>query len=447
MIKFKKNIRIAVCAAYCLISVFYLSVVSQAAVRSEPLIRVGLYTGQFNILVSVDAPFELLSDDGKVIAKFNANEKVALSDRGKKIAINGSFSNETYLRIVADENHPIEVNRRKYRGDIAIFNSYGKTGLTAVNTLPLEQYVSGILTKEVSPEWPVEAVKAQAVAARTYAIYNLNKHQTDGFDVCSLTDCQVYGGIESEDARTTKAAEVTRGVIMTYQGKPIPAYFHSSGGGYTENSENVWSNSLPFLKGVVDYDQKSPRYKWEKVFTASELEARFANAGFNLGNLQTFELSKLSIPPVQSADRGVSGRLKTLRISGTRDAIALPGTKVRSLLDLPSTLFDIRIALATKDTLEFDITDSYGDHETKKVDINASPLPEKGFVTDKTSIRRITGRPNERIVFSGFGYGHGIGMSQWGAKAMAEAAPAGETEYFKTILKHYYQGVEISKIY
>lgn len=447
MTNVKTFIRLAVCSAYCFISFFYLSVVSEAAGRSEPLIRVGLYTGQINILVSVDSPFELLNDDGKVIAKFNANEKVALSDKGKNIAINGYPSNETYLRIAADENHSIEINRRKYRGDVVIFNSYGKPGLTAVNTLPLEQYVAGILTKEVSPEWPVEAIKTQAVAARTYALYNLNKHQADGFDVCSLTDCQVYGGVESEDVRTTRAADATRGVIMTYQGKPIPAYFHSSGGGYTENSENVWGTSLPYLRGVADYDQKSPRYKWEKAFTASELEARFANAGFTLGSLQTFELSKLSAPPVQSGDRGVSGRLKTLRVSGTKDAVTLSGAKVRSILDLPSTLFDIRIALATKDTLEFDITDSYGDREIKKVDINASPLPEKGFATDKTSIRRITGRPNERIVFSGFGYGHGVGLSQWGAKAMAEAAPAGDTEYFKIILKHYYQSVEISKIY
>ena len=109
--------------------------------------------------------------------------------------------------VAMDSNdQTIEVNKRRYRGNIDIHPTNGKQGLTVVNTLPLEQYLYGIIAKEMSPEWPLEAVKSQAVAARTYALYNFNKHNEDGYDVCATSNCQVYGGSESETPRAIRAS-------------------------------------------------------------------------------------------------------------------------------------------------------------------------------------------------------------------------------------------------
>ncbi len=318
--------------------------------------------------------------------------------------------------------------------------------MTVVNTLPIEEYLYGIIAKEISPNWSLEAVKAQAVAARTYALYNRNKHKDDGYDVCATTDCQVYGGRESEVPRTIKAVDSTVGQVILYQGKLIPAYFHSSSGGFTENSENVWGTYLPYLRGVVDYDQKSPQYNWEKQLTPSEIEEALSKAGYNIGTLKAIGISPLTTQSINIIDRGVSGRVKIIRFIGTNGSIQLSGEKLRKILSLKSTLFDVHIILPVQKSIEFEITDKVGNQGSKKIEINLPPTSEKGFVTDRKDIHRISGRPNEIVSISGYGWGHGIGLSQWGAKAMAEKGPQDDPTYFKEILKHYYQGVEIKKL-
>lgn len=423
---------------------------ASAAGRTDPAIRVGVLTNQISVLVSADTSYELLNNQGKSIGKYKAQEKVSISARNTGMAVNGVLVATDAISIQpspANGEHYIEVNKRSYHGGIDIRRTNGKAGLTAVNTLPVEHYLYGIIAKEISPEWPLEAVKAQAVAARTYAMFNMNKHQADGFDVCATTDCQVYGGRDSEAVRASKAIDETKGLVALYRGKLIAAYFHSSAGGYTENSENVWGTSLPYLKAVPDFDIKSPHYKWERTYAPAEFEQLLRNAGYEVGKLNVLELSKLRSAPMQLQDRGISGRVKSLRITGSTGTAVITGARLRTVLGLPSTLFDIQTVLPVKNDVEFEITDSYGDRETKKVEIKVAPYPEKGLVTDKDILRRISYRPGETILISGFGWGHGIGLSQWGAKAMAEKAPAGDTEYFKTILKHYYQGIEIQKAY
>lgn len=423
---------------------------ASAAGQQDPDIRVGILTNQISILVSADTTYELIDNQGKSIGKYKPLEKVSVSARNTGLAVNGVLVETPTISIQSSADngdHYIEVNKRRYRGDVDIHRTSGKAGLTAVNTLPLEHYLYGIIAKEISPEWPLEAVKAQAVAARTYAMFNMKKHQADGYDVCATTDCQVYGGRDSEAVRTSKAVDETRGMVAMYRGKLIAAYFHSSGGGYTESSENVWGTYLPYLRAVADFDQKGPHFKWERKYATEEFEQLLKSAGYDVGRLKTIELSKLVSAPVQIQDRGLSGRVKSLQITGSAGTVNITGARLRTALGLPSTLFDIQTVLPVNNKVEFEITDSFGDRETKKVEINVSPYPEKGYVTDKETIRRITYRPNETIMISGLGWGHGVGLSQWGAKAMAEKAPAGDTEYFKTILKHYYQGTEIQKAY
>jgi stage II sporulation protein D len=420
------------------------------AYSPENNIRVGIWSNQRNILVSGDVDYEIVNTDtGKSLGQLSANEKATIAFNGTKFAVNGKMIDADKLSILKLKNnneYSIEVNNKKYRGDIDIHITNGKTGMTVVNTLPLEEYLYGIIAKEISPNWPFEAVKAQAVAARTYALYNRNKYQNDGYDVCATTDCQVYGGRESEVPRAIKAVDATTGQVILYQGKPIPAYFHSSSGGYTENSENVWGTYLPYLRGVVDYDQNSPQYNWEKQLKPSEFEEVLSKAGYNLGTIKAIGISPLGSQPMSTIDRGVSGRVKIIRIIGSNGSIQLTGEKLRKILSLRSSLFDIHVMLPVQKSIEFEITDSVGNQGNKKVEINLPSTNEKGFVTDKEDIRRISGRPNEIIVISGLGWGHGIGLSQWGAKAMAEKGPQDDPTYFKEILKHYYQGVEIKKL-
>lgn len=416
---------------------------------NQPDIRVGIWSNQPNILVSADANFKVVdSDTRKVLGKFDGKQKVTIAVKEANLTVNGTAVAASKLSVLAADgiDSAIEVNRRHYRGEIEIHRTNGKQGLTVVNILPVEQYLYGVIAKEISPDWPLETVKAQAVAARTFALYSLNKYKDDGYDVSAGNDCQVYGGKEGEALRTSQAVDATRGQVILYRGKPVQAFYHSSSGGYTENSENVWGTYFPYLRAVEDFDQKTPNFSWEKNWTPAQLSEALARAGYNIGNLQSIELSPFKSQPVNTFDRGVSGRVKMIQFAGDKGHIQLTGNKLRSILNLNSTLFDIKVIVPVQKSIEFEITDNAGDRESKTVEINVPPGQEKGFL-GREDIHHITVKANESIVFNGFGWGHGLGMSQWGAKVMAEKGPQGDTAYFKEILKHYYQGVDIQRIY
>lgn len=421
----------------------------EAMYLQEPSLRVGIFTNQQSVQISADANFDLISTgSNKVLGSYRAYETVTITARDGSFTINGVPVFATDVNVVQKKDDVmiyieqyVQVNKRRYRGDISIHRTVGKSGITVVNTLPIEQYLYGVIKNEISPEWPIEAVKSQAVAARTYALASYNKHKSDGFDICATTDCQVYGGRESEAPRALAAVDATRGLVLLHSGKLITAYFHSSSGGYTENSENVWSTSQPYLRGVADFDQNCPYFKWEKRVTLAELNQAVYKAGYNVGNLQAIELSPLASPPVATNDRGVSGRVKNIRLLGTNGSVQISGAKMRSILDLKSTLFDI--AFTTKDHMEFAKPVFLGKEKELPPPKNMLALT----IEDNPSIRTVTGEPTDFLIINGFGWGHGLGLSQWGAKGMAEKAPPGNTEYFKDILKHYYQGVEIKKAY
>ena len=415
----------------------------------EPSLRVGILINQPTVQVSAEANFDLTDPaTGKVLSSFRTGDKVTIAAQDKFLTVNGAVVTAKEIGVVVKKNEALyyieqllQVNKRRYRGDLNIHRTAGKTGLTVVNTLPVEQYLYGVIKNEISPDWPLEAVKAQAVAARTYALANYNKHKADGFDVCSTTDCQVYWGRESEAPRALEAVDATRGLVLIHNGKLITAYFHSSSGGYTENSENVWSTPLPYLRGVIDYDQNCPNFSWEKRLTAAEFNQAISKAGYKIGSLQAVELSPLANPPVASTDRGVSGRVKTVRLVGSDGSVQVSGTQLRSMLDLKSTLFDIHIPATSPKAL---LPATRADNKIRLLSSHNKPLPAS---TTTANIRVISDNTEAAVVITGSGWGHGIGLSQWGAKAMAEKAPPGNTEYFVVILKHYYQGVQIKKAY
>lgn len=425
---------------------------SHFSIARQPEIRVGIWSDQVSIMVSADSDFALAdAKTNRRLGGFSAKEKVNVTAKNGRILLNGKPVAAEAVKVLLSAKtgeHYIEINRKRYRGAVGIHRTAEKQGLTVVNTLPLEQYLNGVVPEEMPAEWPMEAVKAQAVAARTFALHHLNKHSEDGYDVCATTHCQVYGGQNSETVQTTKAVADTYGQVLLANGKPIEAIFHSSAGGtFTEDSENVWGTSLPYLRSVADYDQQSPYVHWQKEITPQDLDQALTRAGYTIGPVIAIELSPLGKAPVKAKDRGVSGRVKTIGFIGTKGRAEFSGNQARAILALSSTLFDIKSTVPGPKGIDVKITDRYGDRETKVIDVNVPPRQEKGLLTDKENIIRISGRKNEVWLFSGAGSGHGVGLSQWGAKSMAEQAPKEDVTYFKQILKHYYQSTEVKKVY
>lgn len=414
---------------------------------APPLLRVGLWTKQATIMLSANAPFALFdAASGKCLARYKAGARAfAVAEQGlMKLDGKPLKAARVLARLEkAQEGAGIEVNRKRYRGDIELFLP-DKAGITVVNTLPMEAYLYGIVPGEMPVLWPMEAVKAQAVAARTFALFGMRKHEAEDFNVCATTHCQVYGGMNAEAARGTQAVDDTRGLAALYGGRPINAVFHSSSGGWTENSEDVWGAYLPYLRSVRDYDETAPSYKWEKRFTARELEQKLAAMGHAVGTLQALEVSPLKRDGVNTAsDRTGRGRVKQMRFIGDKGSVLLTGAQTRDLLGLHSALFEARVIVPSEKEIEVPI----GYYYKKRIAVDLPPYAENGLLTDTENIRRIHGRAGEQIVLEGFGWGHGLGMSQWGAKALAEKAAEDDATYFKQILAHYYQGIVVRKVY
>ncbi|MBF2058617.1 MAG: SpoIID/LytB domain-containing protein [Cyanobacterium sp. T60_A2020_053] len=263
-----------------------------------------------------------------------------------------------------------------YRGRVLLLPE--GNGVTAVNYVDMEDYLYSVVGAEAVPSWPQEALKAQAVAARSYALHQRNTSRNGEYDVDSSTKSQVYKGLASEYTTTHQAVKSTADEVMTYDGRVILAVFHSSSGGHTENVEDIWTSPLPYLRGVVDYDQTSPVFQWSKSVEPSQLRQVVGN----IGNIR-------AIVPEKTTPQG---RVVSLRVEGDRSSRSLQGADVRRALDLRSTLF--RMSLA-----------------------------------------------NGGLQVSGRGFGHGIGLSQWGTFYLAQNGVN-----YQQILAHYYQNARISRI-
>ncbi|NJL49640.1 MAG: SpoIID/LytB domain-containing protein [Leptolyngbyaceae cyanobacterium SM2_5_2] len=268
------------------------------------------------------------------------------------------------------------INNTWYRGRVLVMPVEGK--VTAVNWVDLEAYLYSVLGAEMPASWPQEALKAQAVAARSFALYRRDRSASQLYDVGPTTAHQVYKGLASEAPATVAAVNATQGQVLTHGGRIIEAVFHSSSGGQTENVEDIWQRSLPYLRSVPDFDQDAPVFRWSETFSAGQFEQRVTGIG-----------RLVSASPEQVTPRG---RVMSIRLQGTSGSRTLTGTELRQALGLRSSLFAIAIQ---GDTI------------------------------------RVDGR----------GYGHGLGMSQWGARGLALQGYA-----YPQILAHYYQGTVLGQI-
>ena len=220
-------------------------------------IKIGLIDEQSELNLGSSSGAQIINEKtGRVICSINPMEMYTLKAYKNTIGIfiNGQPHNLGSTRIVVkpERNGFLCAKKRWYRGVFIVQNLNNK--LVLINNLPIEEYLLGVVPSEMPSSWAQEALKAQAIAARSYAIANIGKHGSHGYDLKDNTEDQAYGGATSEKPSTNKAVLDTQSIVITYNKKIIPAYYHASAGGQTVNSSSVWYKDLPFLKSVPSFD-------------------------------------------------------------------------------------------------------------------------------------------------------------------------------------------------
>jgi stage II sporulation protein D len=294
--------------------------------------------------------------------------------------------NEVYPKIPA-KNEKIE-KLGSMRGDLLVMGSHytgnidvwkGNSGLYLINELPIEDYVKDVVMAEVGSNWDMEALKAQAVISRTYAVYHKRMNGDSIYHIVSSVLHQVYKG-NNPDVRVAYAVAETTGEILTFDNRPIEAFYHSTSGGKTENPEDVFGKSYPYLKSVESNCEISPYSAWEKRIEITEIEKALNLSGIKEISIKSYTSTK---------------RVKQLNIINNSGIITINATDLRKALcwsRLPSTNFSVR-------------------------------------------------RDGDSMIFKGKGYGHGVGLCQWGALQMAR-----EEKNYKKILSFFYPGTIIQTI-
>jgi stage II sporulation protein D len=353
--------------------------------------------------LNIESPV-FLNDETNILTQIQAGSKVDCFVNNSRVStkVNGkNYTREKFILSSVDDDAIININGKRYRGKIQVSSSNNSIDL--INIVNLEDYVKGVLSREMplgKNDENYEALKALAVCVRTYAM----RKTQDGkvyFDLYDDTHDQVYGGVDAENPLSNKAADETKNLILQYESEPALIYYNSTCGGYTESSENVFTrNPVPYLITIKDGDDAyckiSPRFQWEEVYTRDEIVNRLKN--YSLLDNSNYKLKDISIN-----DKFESGRVSELEVKvvdeiGKQKSVLLKGNEIRSILRtadnkniLWSTMFDLS--------------------------------------TNSNS-----------VVLQGKGFGHGVGLCEWGAIALSRKGWK-----YKAILQHYYPGTNVEK--
>ena len=381
----KYSITQAALAAFVL-SVPFFCFAQDAALQASPSpkshLRVSIRQDVVSLSVRVNGPYEIIDSlSGNVLSQGKSMSASVLAGQDG-ILVGSLVCNTPKVFIKSTSDDPIIIDGRQFRGNIQLVKN-DKLRLSVINFIEMEDYIKGVLYHEASHYWPMEALKAQAIICRTFAIYQSQENASKEYDVTSDVYSQVYGGRTSERYRTSEAVDETQGAILMYNGQVLPAYFHSACGGHTEDAALLWKMNIVPLKGVpCGFCNNSPHYKWHCVFTRKELKEKLAKAGIEVDSIKDIVIS----------GRDPSGRITSLKISGEKDCVDIASKDFRSASGLNvirSTNFSVKAS-------------------------------------------------DEDLIFDGFGWGHGVGLCQWGAYFMAKRGYK-----YDEILKHYYPGAEL----
>lgn len=458
----KKTFHVMVYALFLTALLFTLSVTADnnsVFAASPPTIRVGItLTADHLSLTLQNGDILTNQDSGESVSLSSGTYRLENSDGAVRIRDTGGKSYGVYsgpLQLTASrESFKIENARygSNYRGALEI-SAQGASGLNVVNVVDLESYLRGVVPREMPPAWGnyggMEALKAQVVAARTYALYYLagGRHSADPYDLCDTQHCQVYGGINCEHDNTDQAVKESRGDILTYDGEAIAPFYHSTNAGYTECASNVWTNSLPFLQSKPDpYDDPhnpdNIRHSlafWEKDVPLGAVNSLLAGEGIvgsGDGKLQV--VSQFS-----------SNRVDELRISGGGQSVSYYKERARTVLGLRSQFYSIseqpepRVWVASAAADGRTVKTSYTELEGKWALSNNGP--KEMLMGESFSVLAAGGRdrvPYLAYIIEGKGWGHGVGMSQYGAYNRARAGHS-----YRDILSFYYPGTELRSGY
>ena len=346
---------------------------------AEKPIKIGLVNNAKNIKIVSQSGIKVKTSDGYSL-DLSDKTSFGFEKTDKFIRINNYYFDSDYIQILPQsKNQFLKIDSRDYRGTIKLLNK--EQTMTVINKVGLTDYLASVIGSEIDPKWPLEALKAQAVVARTYALRNLNSHASKGYHLSNTIYSQAYKGNHVTTPKVYQAVNQTAGEVLTYNGKLISAVYHSNAGGQTAKGSIIWGGDTPYLQSVDSSDYFAPHYQWEKKYSNSEIKRILADNKVKLEKIKEIILKGL----------GPSKRPTEVVVEGKENKVRIDSSKFRFWLKLRSTKF-----VLTK------LKDGY--------------------------------------LFRGNGWGHGVGMSQWGAYQMAK-----EGANYQEILEHYYQNTKLVK--
>ena len=322
--------------------------------------------------------------------------------------------------------------------------------MNVVNVVFLDHYLYGVISREMSPSWHVEALKAQAICARNYISVHLGKHKSEGFDLCNSVHCQAYSGTNVESEGSYIPVDETTRQVLTYDGKLAELYYSASMGPTTEDVKNVWGNSVPYLISVdnsFEDTENIPNGKWSGTLTQDEATTIMRNKGYDVGDVTKIEVLEYT----------KNGRALKMQVTGSSGSKTFEREACRTLFNTvtKSQMFTVTSNQGdSKATLQVRVTDG-----TEVADCNIKNLvilTANGRFTPKTDTLYVSDGKTEKVysktattapknitfTFEGTGWGHSVGMSQYGAKGMAEKG----YDYVE-ILLHYFPGTNLENAY
>jgi stage II sporulation protein D len=353
---------------------------------TNPVLRVLVLDNKAGALLVVKGSYRVysLTSDRLLTGGYILHTLVSASEQG--IMFGQREFKFSKIRIVVPQGAYISVDGRAFRGNIDIIRK-NDTQIMVVNNVRMEEYLCGVLYNEISHRWPMESIKAQAIAARTFALYQARQNKLQDYDLTNDIYSQVYSGAASERWATTKAVELTAGKVLTYNQDIFPTYYHATCGGHTEDASNLWNINLGCMKGVeCGYCKESPHYKWTKQILLKELEKKLNESGYKLG----------SIKSVKVLSKNDSGRVDKLQVQDDAGVSCVMTAK--------------------------DFRQMIGPNDLRSTNFEPSIIGDK-------------------LIIKGIGWGHGVGMCQWGAKGQSD-----KRRKCEEILQFYYPGTQIMTI-
>ncbi len=380
-----------------------------------------------------------LDTNGQVTA-FDLNGNLLYQESGNQgLGISPIYTNFWEERFSIDGT--------SYRGSLYFIKD--GDGIAVINIVDMDQYLYGVVSREMSDTWPIESLKAQAVCSRNYAAQNLNKHSAYGFDICANTHCQMYTGIEREAQSIYDAVDATRGQVLTYNGELCKCYYSASMGATTEDVKYVWGNEVPYLVSVdnsYEDTENIPNGVWSGVITVDEASTMMRNKGYDVGDVQKIEVLEYS----------PNGRVIKMRVTGNTAIKTLEREACRLVFSTvtKSQMFTVvgdgeaeghaYVAVTDGQKLarvrpgKLELLTSVGRSEFQGETLYTTNGRYQKTYQDSTEVSAA----NKSFTFRGQGWGHGVGMSQYGARGMANAG-----YNYADILTHYFSGAEVTQVY